>query len=95
MGRSSSYDLLTRNFVKVCNKILFDILGIDEFLDAVTVLPPGEWDHDQCVCLLFCESGSAHTSVAISRQIPTRQKGECEFSAATKNFVKHQGWPQL
>ena len=44
MGRSSSYDLLTRNFVKVCNKILFDILGIDEFLDAVTVLPPGEWD---------------------------------------------------
>ena len=50
---------------------------------------------DQCVCLLFCESGSAHTSVAISRQIPTRQKGECEFSAATKNFVKHQGWPQL
>ena len=42
-------------------------------------------------CLLFCESGSAHTSVAISRQIPTRQKGECEFSAATKFLSNIRG----
>ena len=39
-----NYDNLNESMKNVQNTLNLFLIGIDDFLDHVTVLPPGEWD---------------------------------------------------